>query len=132
MYTCTAWAVSLHTYHSITSCTTVELLTMKLPPASLMMRGNTAFFCFKEVKAICTIRLDGNTLSLLYVIFDFFVSFYIPLFLMVKTGNHLFSCLCNSSVRAQQLKPMATIFALTKTSTDTKTRNALYHITLLL
>lgn len=34
--------------------------------------------------------------------------------------NHLFSCLCNSSVCAQQLIPLATSVALTKTSTTPK------------
>lgn len=37
----------------------------------------------------------------------------------------MFSCLCNSSVCAQQLKLIATSFALTETSM--KTHNALYH-----
>lgn len=37
MYTCTAWAVYFHTYHSITSCTIIELLTLKLTLASLLM-----------------------------------------------------------------------------------------------
>lgn len=120
MYTCTAWAVYFHTHHSITSCTIIELLTLKLTLASLLMRGNTAFFCFKEVKATCTIHLDRNTLSSLYfVIFDcFFLTYHFFNGQNWVTRNHLFSCLCNSSVCAQQLKPMATIFALTKTSTN--------------
>lgn len=64
------------------------------------------------------LTFSGVSVSLLRTTFDG------PNWVMM---NHLFSCLCNSSVCAQQLNLIATSFALTNTSTNLKPQCALSH-----
>lgn len=67
MYTRTAHEVCSHTNHSITSAQVAADFELTLASLILMRKESLFyFFCFKEVKANCAIRLDRNTLSTLY------------------------------------------------------------------
>lgn len=69
-----------------------------------------------------------HTVFTFYVVFISLFLSYVPI-LNGENGvmkNHLFSCLCNSSVCAQQLKPIAT--CVLPSQKPQQTQNALYHI----
>lgn len=87
---------------------------------------NCFFFCFKEVKAICTIHLDRNNI---FALFFMLYLTYVPL-LMVKLSDQeplvflpmqLFSLCTATETYCHECCPH-------KTSTNLKTHNALDHL----
>lgn len=84
--TCTH-ALPMQSIYTLTipSCPAQVSCWLWTDSASLILRGKNAFFCFKEVKAICTIHLDRDTMSSIYFLCCIWLFFsYVPLS-MVKT-----------------------------------------------
>lgn len=96
--------------------------------ASLMMRENTAFFASRESKQpVLSFWIGTHSFFMLCLIVSFVHTTFNGQNLV--TRKHLFSCLCNSSVCAQQLNLLPRVLPSRKPQ---QTQNALYHICTLL